>query len=67
MMKRNQEAAESLERALVNDSSDFIKQSTYYELVRVYRKLNRKEDSRYALQELTRLKAQSSRADSNRE
>lgn len=53
---KNEEAAEWLERALRNEPSDFIKQSGYYELARVYQKLNRRQDSQHALDELKRLK-----------
>jgi superkiller protein 3 len=55
---RNEEAATWLERALANSPSDFIRQSDYYELVRVYQKLNRGADSQRALEELKRLKGQ---------
>jgi Flp pilus assembly protein TadD len=56
---QNEEAAVWLERALTNSPSDFILQSDYYELVRVYQKLGRKDDSQRALDQLKRLKAQS--------
>ncbi len=56
---KNEEAAEWLEKSLQNGPSDFIKQSTYYELVRVYQKLGRREDSERALGELKKLKAAS--------
>jgi tetratricopeptide (TPR) repeat protein len=62
---QNKEAVESLERSLAAEPSDFIKQSAYYELVRVYQKLNRKEDSLRALEELKRLKAEAARGISN--
>ena len=64
---QNQQAADWLEKVLASNPSDFIRQSTYYELVRVYAKLNRKEDSNRALAELTRLKAQASKSDSSHE
>ncbi|MEO6816902.1 MAG: tetratricopeptide repeat protein [Edaphobacter sp.] len=54
---KNDEAAEWLEKSLQNDPSDFIKQSAYYELARVYQRLNRKQDSLHALDELKKLKA----------
>jgi Flp pilus assembly protein TadD len=57
---QNEEAATWLERALTNSPSEFIRQSAYYELVRVYQKLGRKDDSQRALEELKKLKAQSS-------
>lgn len=56
----NEEAATWLERALSNAPSEFILQSDYYELARVYQKLGRKADSQNALDELKKLKAQSS-------
>lgn len=56
---KNEEAAQWLERSLQNGPSDFIKQSGYYELVRVYQKLNRRQDSQHALEELKKLKAAS--------
>ena len=59
---RNEEAAAALEQALKNSPSDFIRQSDDYELVRVYQKLNRREDSQRALDELKKLKAQSAPA-----
>jgi tetratricopeptide (TPR) repeat protein len=54
---KNQEAAEWIERSLKASPSDFIRQSGYYELARVYQKLNRREDSQRALDELKKLKA----------
>jgi tetratricopeptide (TPR) repeat protein len=59
-LSENEEAATWLERVLTNSPSEFILQSDYYELVRVYQKLNRKADSQRALDELKKLKAQSS-------
>lgn len=53
---KNQEAAGWIERSMQANPSDFIKQSGYYELARVYQKLNRKEDSQRALDELKKLK-----------
>jgi tetratricopeptide (TPR) repeat protein len=64
---QNQEGGEWLERSLAANPSDFIKQSAYYELVRVYQKLNRKEDSQRALEELKRLKAEAAKGISNRQ
>ena len=58
---QNQEAAEWLEKSLAAKPTDFIEQSAYYELVRVYQKLNRKEDSQRALEELKRLKAETAK------
>jgi tetratricopeptide (TPR) repeat protein len=57
---QNEEAATWLERVLSNSPSGFILQSDYYELVRVYQRLGRKADSDRALDELKKLKAQSS-------
>ncbi|WP_348267219.1 tetratricopeptide repeat protein [Edaphobacter paludis] len=56
---KNEEAAEWLEKSLQSDPSEFIKQSTYYELVRVYQKLGRRQDSQRALDELKKLKSAS--------
>ena len=64
---KNQEAEDGLEKSLAAKAADFIKQSAYYELVRVYQKLNRKEDSQRALEELQRLKAEAAKSISNRQ
>jgi tetratricopeptide (TPR) repeat protein len=56
----NGEAATWLERVLSNAPSEFILQSDYYELVRVYQKIGRTADSQHALDELKKLKTQSS-------
>ena len=55
---KNEEAVGWLERVLKSNPSDFIEQRDYYELVRVYQRLNRKADSERALEELKKLKAQ---------
>jgi len=55
---KNEEAVGWLERALKSNPSDFIEQRDYYELVRVYQRLNRKADSERALETLKKLKAQ---------
>ena len=55
---KNEEAVGWLERVLKSNPSDFIEQRDYYELVRVYQRLNRKADSERALGELKKLKAQ---------
>jgi tetratricopeptide (TPR) repeat protein len=52
------DAAKWLESALKSSPSDMIRQRDYYELVRVYQRLNRKADSDRALEELKKLKAQ---------
>jgi tetratricopeptide (TPR) repeat protein len=54
---RNAEAAEWLEKALLNHPSEFIEESDYYQLVRVYQKLGHKEDAQRAVLELKKLKA----------
>ena len=56
------EAATALERALANQPSPFIEQSAYFQLVRVYERLHRKEDADRALATLKRLKAQNAAA-----
>jgi tetratricopeptide (TPR) repeat protein len=53
----NAEAAQWLEHCLASQPSEFIAQSAYYQLARVYKKLNRSADAQKALAELTRLKA----------
>jgi tetratricopeptide (TPR) repeat protein len=53
---KNEESAKWLEKSMESDPSDFIKQSGYYELSRVYQKLGRRQDSLHALDELKQLK-----------
>jgi superkiller protein 3 len=55
---KNDDAVKWLERVLENSPSDLIRQRDYYELVRVYQKLNRKADSERALEQLKKLKVQ---------
>lgn len=62
---QDQEAGQWLEKSLAENPSDFIKQSAYFELARVYRKLNRTDDSQHALDELKKLKAQAAENISN--
>jgi tetratricopeptide (TPR) repeat protein len=57
---KNEEAVEWLQKVLQNQPSDFIEQSDYYQLVRVYQKLGRKDDAQHAAEELKRLKAKDS-------
>lgn len=52
------EAAQWLEQSLASHPSPFIEQSAYYQLARVYQKLNRKADAQQALEQLKRLKAE---------
>jgi tetratricopeptide (TPR) repeat protein len=59
---QNEEAAHWLELALQNSPSPFIEQSTYYQLLRVYQKLNRKADAEHALNQLKQLKAKAARS-----
>jgi tetratricopeptide (TPR) repeat protein len=54
---QNEEAAQHLESSLAAQPSSFIAQSAYYQLARVYQKLNRKADAQKALAQLTKLKA----------
>lgn len=54
---KDEEAAHWLELALTSRPSPFVEQSAYYQLARVYQKLNRKADAEHALSELKRLKA----------
>ena len=53
---KNEDAAHWLEQALDNHPSDFIRQSDYYELGRVYQKLGRHEDSHKMLDALKKMK-----------
>lgn len=59
---QNEEAAHWLELALQNSPSPFIEQSTYYQLLRVYQKLNRKADADHALEQLKVLKAKAAQS-----
>lgn len=55
---KNAEAAKYLQEVVqANDTPDLVERS-YYELSRVYRKLQRPADAQHALQEFTKLKAQ---------
>jgi Tfp pilus assembly protein PilF len=60
-LAQNEEAAHWLELALQNTPSPFIEQSTYYQLLRVYQKLNRKADAEHALDQLKQLKAKAAK------
>jgi tetratricopeptide (TPR) repeat protein len=51
-----QEAATWLEKSLNQEPSEFMKQSVYFQLARVYKMLNRAEDAQRAADELKRLK-----------
>jgi tetratricopeptide (TPR) repeat protein len=51
-----EEAVTWLEKSLGQGPSDFIKQSAYFQLARVYKMLNRKEDAQRAADELKKLK-----------
>jgi Tfp pilus assembly protein PilF len=55
---KNDEAAHWLEQVLDHSPSDFIRQSDYYELGRVYQKLGRRADSQKMLDELKQMKSQ---------
>lgn len=52
---QNAEAALWLERSLANHPSSFVERGCWYQLGRVYQKLDRKRDSEHARAELTRL------------
>jgi tetratricopeptide (TPR) repeat protein len=58
---QNEEAAHWLEQSLANQPSPFIEQSAYYQISRVYQKLNRKEDAQRALARLQILKAEAAK------
>lgn len=51
------EAAQSLEKCLASDPSPFLRRSAWFELVRVYRKLNRPDDAQRAADEVKKLDA----------
>ncbi len=59
---QNEEAANWLEKCLASDPSSFLEQSAYYQLVRVYQKLNRKADADRALEKLKQLKAEAAKS-----
>jgi tetratricopeptide (TPR) repeat protein len=50
------EAADWLEKCLTESPSEFIRQGAYFQLTRVYKTLNRKEDAQRAADELKKLK-----------
>ena len=52
---QNAEAAQWLEKSLANHPSPFIEQGAWYQLGRVYQKLDRKPEAQHALAELKRL------------
>ena len=57
-LHENEEAAHWLEESLASQPSPFIAQSAYFQLARVYQRLNRKPDADRAIEQLKRLKAQ---------
>jgi tetratricopeptide (TPR) repeat protein len=57
-LNQNVEAAQWLEKSLAKQPSPFIQQSAWYQLGRVYQKLNRKADAQHALDEVKHLLAQ---------
>ncbi len=57
---RNEEAAHWLEQSLSSQPSPFIQQSAYFQLARVYQRLDRKADAQKAIDELKLLKARNS-------
>jgi len=54
---RDAEAAQWLEKTLACDPSPFLRRSAWFELARVYRKLNRPDDAQKAAAELKKLDA----------
>jgi tetratricopeptide (TPR) repeat protein len=58
-----QEAADWLEKSLAAHPSSAIEQSDWYELIRVYQRLNRGQDAQHALDEFKRLKAAAPQAE----
>lgn len=59
---QNEEAAHWLELSLRNSPSPFIEQSAYYQLARVYQKLNRKAEAEHAFDQLKQLKARAAKS-----
>ncbi len=55
-MGKNEEAVHWLEQVLENQPTDFIRQSDYYELGRIYQKLGRRADSQKMLDALKKMK-----------
>jgi len=51
-----EEAATTLEKCLTENPSDYIKRGAYFQLARLYKMMNRKEDAEHAVSELTKLK-----------
>jgi tetratricopeptide (TPR) repeat protein len=66
-MGRDAEGAASLEKSLASDPDPFVRRSAWFELVRVYRRLNRTDDALNAAEEVKKLDAaaQGSSADQN--
>lgn len=60
---RNQEAVGNFNRVLAENPSLDLEQHTYYELSRLYRKLQRTDDAKAALAQYLKLKGQSDKAD----
>jgi tetratricopeptide (TPR) repeat protein len=56
-MGRDPEAAASLEKSLASDPDRFLRRSAWFELVRVYRRLNRNADAQKAAEEVKQLDA----------
>jgi tetratricopeptide (TPR) repeat protein len=54
---RDAEAAASLEKSLTGDPDPFLRRSAWFELVRVYRRLNRTVDAQKAADEVRKLDA----------
>jgi tetratricopeptide (TPR) repeat protein len=54
---RDAEAAQWLEKCLASDPSPFLRRSAWFELVRVYRTLNRPDDAQRAAAEVKKLDA----------
>jgi tetratricopeptide (TPR) repeat protein len=60
------EAVTWLEKSLNEEPSDYMKESAYFQLVRVYKTLNRNDDAKRAADELQRLKSAPNRSDKMR-
>jgi tetratricopeptide (TPR) repeat protein len=57
-----EEAATWLEKSLTQNPPEFLEQSAYFQLIRVYQALKRPEDAQHAAEQLKKLKAANSRS-----
>jgi Flp pilus assembly protein TadD len=64
-INREEEAATWLEKSLVSEPSDFIRQGAYFQLARIYQRLHRPQDADRALAALKELKEGGSHGGNN--